>query len=346
MRRVVRVLIWLIGAVVLLAGVASIAALWAYRRTWSVPLPAIRAVSDPAVIARGRYIVFGPGRCADCHAPDAERPRLLAGEEVALTGGPGEHTFIGTWSAPNLTSDRETGLGAVSDGQIARMLRYGVDREGRIAPPFMDAYADLAEDDLVAIVSFLRSLAPAPGMPPSAEINFYGKLTLAYFLRPYAPSGPIVEHVEPAASSAYGGYIANTLAGCRTCHTARNLKTGAYPRAVLRGRAAVPVAAASRAGVRQPESHAGRGNRPDRRLDRRGLRAAVPARPRDSGLADAVGQLQADVGDRSPRAVSALREPTACAARQRPRAAARARARGRGLMGDQGVDSSASMSRM
>ncbi len=228
MRRVVRVLIWLIGAVVLLAGVASIAALWAYRRTWSVPLPAIRAVSDPAVIARGRYIVFGPGRCADCHAPDAERPRLLAGEEVALTGGPGEHTFIGTWSAPNLTSDRETGLGAVSDGQIARMLRYGVDREGRIAPPFMDVYADLAEDDLVAIVSFLRSLAPAPGTPPSAEINFYGKLTLAYFLRPYAPSGPIVEHVEPAASSAYGGYIANTLAGCRTCHTARNLKTGAY----------------------------------------------------------------------------------------------------------------------
>ena len=187
----------MIGGVALLVGAASVAALWTYRRTWSVPLPAIRAVSDRAAIARGRYIVFGPGRCADCHVPDAGRPQLLRGEEAPLTGGAGEHTFIGTWSAPNLTSDRETGLGAVTDGQIARMLRHGVNRKGRIAPPFMDAYADLTEDDLVAVVSFLRSLAPAPGVPPRADVNFYGKLTLAYFLKPYAPSGPIVEHLEP-----------------------------------------------------------------------------------------------------------------------------------------------------
>ena len=226
--RSVRALAWVVGAVALAAGLASVASLWIYRRTWTVPLPTTRGVTDAAVIARGRYIVFGPGRCADCHVPDDHRPDLLRGQEAPLTGSEGEKTFIGTWSAPNLTPDRATGLGAVSDAQIARMLRYGVSRDGRIAPPFMDAYANLAEDDLVAIISFLRSLPPQPGMPPRAAVNFYGKLTLAYFLQPYAPSGPVVQHLEPEASVRYGEYIANSLAGCRTCHTARNLKTGAY----------------------------------------------------------------------------------------------------------------------
>jgi mono/diheme cytochrome c family protein len=92
----------------------------------------------------------------------------------------------------------------------------------------MDAYADLADDDLVAILSFLRSLPPRSGTPPRTRINLLGKLTLAYFLDPYAPDGPPPAHLDRDASSAYGGYLANTLAGCRTCHTARNLRTGAY----------------------------------------------------------------------------------------------------------------------
>jgi mono/diheme cytochrome c family protein len=200
----------------------------AYQRTWDVPLPATRASSRPEVIARGRYIVYGPGRCADCHVGDADRDRLLAGEEPALTGGAGEKTFIGTWSAPNLTPDSTTGIGRVTDGQLARMLRYGVNRFGRIGPPFMDVYANLAEDDVVAIISFLRSLPPATGVAPSATINVLGKLTLAYALRPYAPAAPPPERMDPDSTASYGAYVARTLAGCPACHTARNLRTGAY----------------------------------------------------------------------------------------------------------------------
>jgi mono/diheme cytochrome c family protein len=223
-----RAFAWSAGVVLVLVAIAVGYATVAYRHTWDVPLPATRAVADPEAIARGRYIVFGPGRCADCHVPDEERPKLLRGEEAPLTGGAGETTYIGTWSAPNLTPDPATGIGRVSDGELARMLRYGVNRDGRIAPPFMDAYANLAEDDLVAIISFLRSLPPVPGTPPVQRINLLGKITLAYFLEPYAPDGTPPGHVEPQVSSRYGDYIANTLAGCRTCHTARNLRTGTY----------------------------------------------------------------------------------------------------------------------
>jgi mono/diheme cytochrome c family protein len=228
LRRTAIALALVAAALAAVAGVATFYALVAYRKIWALELPATHASRDPAVIARGRYIVYGPGRCADCHSPDEERRRLVFGEEVPLTGGPGEHTYIGTWAAPNLTPDPATGLGRVSDGQLARMIRHGVNRDNRIAPPFMDVFADLAEDDLVAVISFLRSLPPAPGTPPSATINLFGKITLAYFLKPYAPNGSPPPHVTSEATTRYGEYIANTLAGCRSCHTARNLKTGAY----------------------------------------------------------------------------------------------------------------------
>ncbi len=71
----------------LAGGVAVLYALIGYRKAWDVPLPPTHAVRDAAVIARGRYIVYGPGRCADGHAPDAARPRLSRGEEAPLTGG-------------------------------------------------------------------------------------------------------------------------------------------------------------------------------------------------------------------------------------------------------------------
>jgi hypothetical protein len=108
------------------------------------------------------------------------------------------------------------------------MLRYGVDRHGRVALPFMDAYKDLTDEDLIAILSFLRSRVPAPGTPPVARINLLGKIALAYFIEPYAPAGPPPVRLEPEPTVAYGRYLANTLAGCDACHTARNLETGAY----------------------------------------------------------------------------------------------------------------------
>ncbi len=179
--------------------------------------------------------MFGPGRCADCHAPDSARPALFAGQDAPLTGGPGEHTYLGTWSAPNLTPDPATGLGRVSDAQFARMMRYGVDRDGHIALPFMDAYADLADADLVAILSFLRSLPPDPGTPPTRQVNLLGKIALTYFIAPYAPHGTPPASLTPAPTATYGAYLAKTLAGCSVCHTARNLETGAYLSAPFSG---------------------------------------------------------------------------------------------------------------
>lgn len=218
----------LAGVLILFLAGLTLHAAKVYKRTWDVPLPAIRAVSDPKVIARGKYLVHGPAHCNDCHAPDDARQRMFLGEIVPLTGGTGEITFLGDWTAPNLTSDSATGIGAMSDGEIARVLRTGVNRENRIALPFKDAYADMAESDLVAIISYLRTLPPEPGVAPEKKLNVLGKITLAYFLRPYGPSGPPRDDFPPEATVAYGKYLANVVGRCESCHTPRNLKTGEF----------------------------------------------------------------------------------------------------------------------
>ncbi len=218
----------LIGLLLVAAAGASLYALIGYKKTWDVPLPATRAVADSAAIARGRYIVYGPGRCSDCHTPASGRPSLFRGEEAPLTGWFAEKTYLGTWSAPNLTPDSATGIGALSDGQLARMIRYGVDRNNQIALPFMETYADLSESDLIAVISFLRSLPPTPGLAAAHQINLLGKITLAYFLKPYAPEAPPPESLAIEPTVRYGKYVARTVAGCEACHTARSLKTGEY----------------------------------------------------------------------------------------------------------------------
>jgi mono/diheme cytochrome c family protein len=237
-------------AAVLLLACAAVAlhAHWTYQKTWDVPLPATRAVTDSAVIARGAYLVHGPAHCVDCHAPDGAKAKMFRGEIVPLTGGTGEITFLGDWTAPNLTPDSATGIGALSDGELARVIRTGVNREGRIALPFKDTYADMAEEDLIAILSYLRSLDPRPGVPPRKKINLLGKITLAYFLRPYGPKHPpIRERVEPDTTAAYGDYIANVIGRCESCHTPRNLKTGEFLGAPFSG--GMPFRSHARAGM-------------------------------------------------------------------------------------------------
>jgi mono/diheme cytochrome c family protein len=55
-------------------GIASLAGYVSYTwdRTWDAPLPDIHASTDPAVIRRGEYLVFGPAHCSECHTSPTE----------------------------------------------------------------------------------------------------------------------------------------------------------------------------------------------------------------------------------------------------------------------------------
>jgi mono/diheme cytochrome c family protein len=196
-------------------------------RKHAMAAPRIETSSDPSVIARGRYLVYGPGHCADCHAPPSQKDKVDAGLEADLSGGYAIKTFLGEMRASNITMDSATGIGAIDDGDLARFFRHGIDHRGRVGLPIM-MFADLSETDLTAILSYLRTLAPIRNPVAPSGYNVLGKITKAFFLEPFSPDSTLAFSPEPGPTPEYGGYLAKVVANCASCHTARNMKTGEY----------------------------------------------------------------------------------------------------------------------
>ena len=208
-------------------------------RTFEAPLPEISASRDSAVIARGEYLVYGPAHCADCHTSRDQRADVLAGKHVPLHGGGYFDLPFGRVYTHNLTSDA-TGLLSFSDYKIARSLRYGVAKDGHALLDFMP-FHNLSDEDLTAVISFLRTLEPVKYEVPKTEFNFIGKAIKAFMIKPIGPDGEVAKSVTPALSAEYGKYLANSIANCRGCHTNRSLATGEYTGPFFAGGFHMPV---------------------------------------------------------------------------------------------------------
>lgn len=229
MRRLLTRILAGLAALVLLAvtAVAAVAQL-RWDRTFDAPAPALRASTDSAVIARGRALVFGPAKCAACHTPGSQGPRIEAGEELPLVGGHEWALPVGTVRSPNLTPDPETGIGRRSDAELARMLRHGVRADGRAAIPFME-FQGMSDEDLVAVLSYLRSRPPVRNAVPEHELNLAGRAVMALLIEPRsAPTPPPVQSPAEAATIERGAYLANEVAECASCHSQRSPVDGSY----------------------------------------------------------------------------------------------------------------------
>jgi mono/diheme cytochrome c family protein len=111
---------------------------------------------------RGAYLVQSVGHCGACHTPrgavyqergyDESHPRFL-------TGGINDH-----WFASNLTGDAGSGLGRMSEADIAQFLKTGhaagVIAYGSMVEQIEDSTQYLTDDDLLAIAHYLKSLPP------------------------------------------------------------------------------------------------------------------------------------------------------------------------------------------
>lgn len=222
-----RAALWAAGALVLLGALGLGLSYLRMDRSFDAPAPPFAASRDTAVIARGRYLAHGPGHCADCHAAPEAKSIVDSGGEAPLSGGYALRTFLGEMRAPNLTSDSATGLGAVPDSLLARFFRTGIDRRGRTGLPVMQ-YPDLSDADLLALISYLRTLPPVAHAVPPSSYNPLGAITKAWFLGPFAPERPAPAAPPPEPTAEWGGYLANSVATCAACHTARNMKTGEF----------------------------------------------------------------------------------------------------------------------
>ncbi|SIO12040.1 Cytochrome c2 [Singulisphaera sp. GP187] len=181
----------------------------------------LRVESSPERVARGKALA-STLECVICHSNPATgrlTGRRLA--EIPSALSPAAYTA-------NITRDVKTGIGAWSDGELVAFLRTGVNRQGRLAPPWMPRLPRLADEDLFDLLAYLRSDDPAveatTASPQTGSLSILGKILMRYAWRPMAyPAAPIV---APALSDrvAYGRYVVQAKGSCFGCHSANFMK--------------------------------------------------------------------------------------------------------------------------
>jgi mono/diheme cytochrome c family protein len=173
---------------------------------------AVAQAQDSKLLARGTYLMNGVVACGNCHVQRDPTGKPIA--DKGLSGGMvfDEEPFKAY--ASNITPDVETGIGKWTDAQLARAIREGIRPDGSVIGPPMPImfYRGMSDDDLKAIIAYLRAQPPVRNAVPKSVYRM-----------PLPPSyGPPVANVKaPSTKDAvkYGAYLAGPLGHCMECHT-------------------------------------------------------------------------------------------------------------------------------
>jgi fructose 5-dehydrogenase cytochrome subunit len=122
---------------------------------------------------RGAYLTDVMEHCSSCHTP---RNLLMA----EISGKPYAGSPVGTWYAPNITSDPVSGIGGWSDAELIQYLGTGVvhgkgQAAGGMAEAVQDSLQYLTQDDLAAIVTYLKSIPPLRDSGDTQPAYTYGQ---------------------------------------------------------------------------------------------------------------------------------------------------------------------------
>jgi cytochrome c553 len=179
--------------------------------------------ATPERLTRGSYLVNQAMGCGTCHTTKVggtflggERTdRFLAGNDVEMP------SYGFKFWIPNITPDKETGIGAWTDDQIMRAIRDGIGRDEHLLFPMMpfNSYQHVSDEDLRAIVAFLRSVPPVKAERKIKE-NEFGFLAEFFINRGIAHHLPAKSVAPPDKSNQvkYGEYVMR-LGHCWECHS-------------------------------------------------------------------------------------------------------------------------------
>lgn len=210
--------------VAVLAGLAVVAAAIAFYLSRAVPLADAEAPSGYVANLENGKLLFTVGGCLACHGPakgDKDADRSLPSGGFALK------TPIGTFYPPNLTPDRETGIGEWDDARFLNAFKKGVRADGQhYLPAFpYTSYAHMRIGDILDIKAYLMSLKAvrAPGREADIPLMWFVRRGMglwklvAFDERQFKP--------DPSRSKSWnrGAYLVAGPGHCSECHTPRNI---------------------------------------------------------------------------------------------------------------------------
>jgi len=206
----------LVGALVMGVGLLTASFLAAAQQSQFLG----RGQSLNETIARGEYLAR-VGDCVACHTKHGGRP---------FAGGFAMLTPFGTLYSPNITPDRQYGIGEWSANDFYQMLHTGRSRNGALLYPAMPfpAYTTVTRADSDAIFAYLNSLKPIHEPNRVNELRFpYNNRSLLMGWRAlYFREGEYVPNPQQTKEWNRGAYLVAGLGHCATCHTAINALGG------------------------------------------------------------------------------------------------------------------------
>ena len=213
-----KVVLWIVGAIVVVAGGAVAFVLLAKPTTAAASN--VKVEITAARLHRGRYIFENLASCEDCHS-QRDGTRFSSPIEPG-TGGrgfvwPAELGLPGKVVSPNITPDVETGIGSWTDGEILRAVREGVSKNGRALFPFMpyQQFRSMSDEDAYSLVAYMRRMQPIKSKMAVTKLDF----PVSFFSRlAPQPVGGVVQAPPKTNRLGYGKYVA-TVGGCIVCHT-------------------------------------------------------------------------------------------------------------------------------
>jgi mono/diheme cytochrome c family protein len=175
------------------------------------------ALSQTSVVDRGEYLA----RAADCEACHTAK------DGVPYAGGLAFNLPFGTLYSPNITPDKETGIGSWTDANFLNAIHRGIAPDGtRLYPAFPYAsYTQMTESDALAIKAFLFSLKPIHRETPGNSLSFpfNQRWLMRVWSMFYNSDSRFRPNREQSAEWNRGAYLAEALGHCGECHTPRNL---------------------------------------------------------------------------------------------------------------------------
>jgi len=194
----------------------------AIRRSFAGALPYLIAAFSAAYAAedakRGEYVA----RLGGCHACHTDPDR----KDAPLAGGVELKSPYGTFRVPNITPDRETGIGGWSARDFVRAMTEGVAPDGRHYYPAFPytSYTRMTERDLLDLKAYLDTLKPVRNAVPPHDLRFPYNLRSALVLWKwfYFKPGSYLPDPRKSASWNRGAYLVTGPGHCGECHTARN----------------------------------------------------------------------------------------------------------------------------